>query len=128
MSTHLTREFTRYFVAGCLAFGSDFLVLVALTEWGGVNYLLSNVFGFGVGLVISYLLCIRWVFAVRRLKVPTREFGIFALLALVGLGLNEAVMFLVVEGGEVHYTLAKVAATGVVFVANFVMKKLVLFR
>lgn len=128
MTTFISREFSRYFVAGGLAFGCDFLVLATLTELAGVNYLISNVFGFCVGLIISYLLCIRWVFTIRRLQVPTHEFGVFALLALVGLGLNEVTMWLVVESVGLHYTLAKIAATGVVFLVNFGMKKLILFR
>jgi putative flippase GtrA len=124
----LTGEFLRYFVAGSLAFGSDFLVLVALTERGGVNYLVSNIFGFCCGLLISYLLCIRWVFSRRRLSVPTHEFAIFVLLALIGLGLNEGVLWLAVELAGQHYAVAKVMATGAVFVVNFLMKKFVLFR
>ena len=124
----LSGEFLRYFVAGCLAFGGDFLVLVGLTELGGVNYLVSNVFGFCCGLLISYLLCIRWVFIRRRVTVPAREFTIFTLLALVGLALNEAVLWTAVELAGQHYAVAKVVATGAVFVVNFLMKKLILFR
>lgn len=124
----LAGEFSRYFVAGSLAFGSDFLVLVALTERGGVNYLVSNLFGFCCGLLVSYLLCIRWVFSRRRLSVPTQEFAVFALLAMVGLGLNEAVLWMAVELAGQHYAVAKIVATGAVFVVNFVMKKMVLFR
>lgn len=124
----VTDEFLRYFVAGSLAFGSDFLVLVTLTEVGGINYLISNVFGFCCGLLVSYLLCIRWVFSRRNLSVPTHEFTIFALLSLVGLGLNEGLMWAVVELAGQHYAVAKVVATGAVFVVNFLMKKIVLFR
>lgn len=124
----LTGEFSRYFVAGSLAFGSDFLVLVALTELGGVNYLVSNLFGFCCGLLVSYLLCIRWVFARRRLTVPAQEFAVFVLLALVGLALNEGVLWAAVELAGQHYALAKVMATVAVFVVNFLMKKIVLFR
>lgn len=124
----LRMEVFRYFIAGGLAFGSDFLVLVALTELGGVNYLVSNIFGFCCGLLVSYLLCVRWVFARRRLSVPSQEFAIFALLALVGLGLNEGTMWAVVELAEQHYLIAKVVSTGIVFAINFGMKKVVLFR
>ena len=124
----LSAEFLRYLVAGSAAFGSDLAVLVALTELGGVNYLVSNVFGFCCGLLVSYLLCIRWVFARRRLTVPAREFAIFTLLALAGLALNEAVLWAAVELAGQHYALAKVVATGAVFGVNFLMKKMILFR
>jgi putative flippase GtrA len=124
----LAGEFSRYFAAGSLAFGSDFLVLVALTELAGVNYLVSNIFGFCCGLLVSYLLCVRWVFVRRRLSEPAQEFAIFVLLALVGLALNEGVLWIAVELAGQHYAVAKVVATGAVFVVNFLMKKIVLFR
>lgn len=122
------REFVRYFWAGMLAFGCDFLVLVAVTEVGGVNYLASNIFGFAAGLLTSYLLCIRWVFDRRRFQAASREFAVFSLVAVVGLGMNEAVMWSMVEMAGLHYTLAKILATGFVFVFNFSLKKIVLFR
>lgn len=122
------REFTRYFWAGMLAFGCDFLVLVALTEVGGVNYLASNIIGFAAGLLTSYLLCIRWVFDRRRFQAVSGEFAVFSLLAVAGLGINEAVIWSMVEMAGLHYTLAKILATGFVFVFNFSLKKIVLFR
>jgi putative flippase GtrA len=124
----IAREFFRYLWAGGLAFGSDLLVLVALTELAGLNYLVSNVFGFAVGLATSYLLCVRWVFERRRFQAASREFAVFTVVALVGLGINEAVMWGLVEKAGLHYTLAKVLATGFAFVVNFFLRKAVLFR
>lgn len=124
----LAGEFPRYFVAGSLAFGSDFLVMVGLTELAGVNYLVSNIFGFCCGLLVSYLLCVRWVFSRRRLAVPAQEFAVFFLLALVGLALNEGVLWLAVELAGQHYAVAKIVATAGVFVVNFLLKKMILFR
>lgn len=127
-SSPLAREFFRYFWAGCLAFGLDLLVLIALTELAGLHYLVANLFGFVVGLGIGYLLSIRWVFERRRLTLARHEFAIFFLLTLLGLGLNEGLMWGLVEYAAVHYTVAKVVATGAVFAVNFLMKKAVLFR
>jgi len=124
----LNREFSRYFWAGCLAFGTDFLVLVGLTEWIGLHYLVANLFSFAAGLTVSYLLCIRWVFERRRLASVHHEFGVFVLLTLVGLGMNEGAMWLGVELASLHYTLAKAVAAAGTFVINFLLKKIILFR
>lgn len=124
----MNREFIRYFWAGCLAFGADLLVLVGLTEWGGLHYLVANLFSFAAGLTVGYLLCIRWVFERRRLTRTSHEFAIFFGLTLVGLGLNESLIWAGVEYAGFHYALAKILATGAVFVVNYAMKKAVLFR
>ena len=124
----LTREFVRYFWAGCLVFGLDLAVLVALTELAGLHYLVANLFSFGVGLTVGYLLSIRWIFARRRVTRAHHEFTIFFLLTLIGLALNEGLIWAGVEFAGLHYTLAKVVATGTGFVVNFAMKKAVLFR
>ena len=124
----LAREFVRYFWAGCLVFGLDLAVLVALTELAGLHYLVANLFGFAVGLAAGYLLCTRWVFARRRLALAHREFAVFVGLTLIGLALNEGLIWAGVEFAGLHYTLAKVVATGAGFVVNFALKKAVLFR
>jgi putative flippase GtrA len=124
----LAREFVRYFWAGCLVFGLDLAVLVSLTELAGLHYLVANLFGFAVGLTAGYLLSIRWVFARRRLTRTRHEFMIFFILTLLGLALNQGLLWAGVEFAGLHYTLAKVVATGAGFVANFALKKAVLFR
>jgi putative flippase GtrA len=124
----LKGEFFRYFWAGCLAFGIDLLVLVGLAELAGLHYLIANLFSFAAGLTVSYLLCIRWVFEHRRLATAHHEFAIFTVLTLVGLGLNETIMWVGVECAGLHYVLAKGVAAGAVFAGNFLMKKEVLFR
>jgi len=122
------QEFRRYFGAGLAAFGSDFLLLVVLTEGLEVNYLASNIFGFLLGLFVSYVLSIKWVFEYRRFESLRQEMTLFVLLALVGLAVNEGILWLLVEVGALHYTMAKIAATGFVFVFNFVLRKAVLFH
>ena len=121
-------EFARYFWAGSLTFLTDFLILFALTEFAGINYLWSNLAGVLVGIVMSYLLCIKWVFQTRRYNRVTYEFPIFALTCAVGLVLNESLLWAFVAIGEIHYLGAKIIVTAVVFVVNFGLKKKVLFR
>jgi len=122
------REFMRYFVAGTLAFGVDFAVLIGLTELTQVSYLLANVAGFCLGLGVSYGLSVGWVFSTRRMQCAVSEFGIFLLVGLLGLLVNELVIWGLTDGAGLHYALAKIGATGVVFVLNFALRKIILFR
>lgn len=129
---HLNRKDTagelhRYLWAGSLAFGADFVVLFMATGLFGINYLISNIFSFSVGLFVSYTLCVKWVFRYRRLANTSHEFLIFSGVALVSLALSELCMWLMVEIGSVHYLAAKIAATGIIFLFNFALRKIILF-
>ena len=126
---HASRtEFTRYFWAGCLAFSVDFAVLLFLTEVVEINYLWSNLAAVSVGIVISYLLCVNWVFDNRRYNQVVFELPIFVLISIVGVLLNESLLWASVEFGEIHYLAAKIIVTLAVFVVNFCLKKVILFR
>jgi putative flippase GtrA len=126
---HVNRtEFSRYLLAGSLTFLADFMILILLTEFAGFNYLWSNLVGVFVGIVVSYLLCIKWVFLNRRYNQVVLEFPLFIITCLVGVLLNELMLWLLVEFGEVYYLTAKIIVTAVIFVFNFLLKKTLLFR
>src|SRR5689334_13711276 len=93
----------------------------------GWHYLVAAPAGFALGLVAAYVLSIRWVFAVRRVKDARLEFGIFAAVGLVGMAVNEAVLYGAVGHGGFSPELAKVASAAVVFAMNFVLRKVLLF-
>jgi putative flippase GtrA len=121
-------EFIRYFWAGGLATLADFSVLLLLTEIFEINYLWSNLVAVSVGLVLSYVLCVKWVFLDRRYNRVVLEFPLFVLTCIIGLLLNELLLWSLVEFVGTDYLLAKVIVTGVVFVVNFGVKKVILFR
>ena len=121
-------EFSRYFWAGCLTFLVDFLILFVLTELAGINYLWSNMVGVSVGILMSYLLCINWVFKSRRFNRVVFEIPLFILTCLFGISLNESLLWAFVTFGKIHYLGAKVIVTAAVFVVNFCLRKTLLFR
>ena len=45
---------------------------------------------------------------------------------MIGLGVNEAAMWIAVEGLGIHYMISKIGATAVVMVFNFVTRKIFL--
>ncbi|MGC8764190.1 MAG: GtrA family protein [Acidobacteriota bacterium] len=121
-------QFLRYTAVGGAAFAVDFGSLFLLTEYGGLHYLLSAALAFCLGLATNYLLSVAWVFPRRTLSNRWMEFSLFALIGVVGLGLNEAVLWLLTEGAGLHYLLSKAGAAVVVFLWNFFARKLSLFR
>jgi putative flippase GtrA len=120
-------EGSRYFLASALALGVDAGTYVVLIHLGGIQYLVSAPIGFAIGVTVIYLLSTRWVFRERRLSDARREFVIFVVIGILGLLLNELIIFLGVDRLALSYELAKVASAGIVFGFNFSARKLLLF-
>ncbi len=121
-------QLVRYLVSGGVAFAVDASLLYILTEWFGLHYLLSTVLSYAVGLVITYLFSIFWVFDHRSVNNKALEFSVFAMIGVMGLGLTSLFMWLFTSVCGLHYLLSKGVTTIVVFIWNFVAKKLLLFR
>jgi putative flippase GtrA len=120
-------QFLRYTVVGGLAFVIDLGALFVLTEFFYIHYLVSAALAFCLGLAVNYCLSIVWVFDKRTLKNPVAEFVIFGLLGVMGLGLNELLIFLLTGLGGVHYLGSKAVATALTYVWNFLSRKILLF-
>jgi putative flippase GtrA len=123
----LRRQFLRYAVVGGLAFAVDAGLLWALTALAGFYYLLSAAISFTAGLVVNYLLSRFWVFDRRTLSSTTLEFAIFTLIGIVGLGLNQLVMWGFTEKLGLYYLLSKCCAAGCVLLWSFGARKWALF-
>jgi putative flippase GtrA len=121
-------EFARYLVVGGLAFLVDFFTLYALTDWAHVYYLTSAAIAFVFGLACNYALSRVWVFDRRTIQNAFLEFVVFAVIGLIGLGFNEASMWFLKERVHLHYLLAKIDTTALVFLWNFFARKYSLFR
>lgn len=118
----------RYFFVGGGAFIADYLTLWFLTDICGLHYLLSAAIAFLVGLTCNYLLSTAWVFDHNRLKNRWAEFAVFAIIGVAGLGLNELIMYIGCDLLHLHYMVAKLISTGIVFFWNFFARKFILFK
>ena len=121
-------QFLRYTVVGGVAFVVDFGLLYLLTHYGGVYYLTSASLAFVVGLVINYTFSVLWVFSHRVVSNRWVEFGLFALVGVLGLGLNDLSMWLLTSVAGLYYLYSKLITTALVFVWNFAIRKVSLFR
>lgn len=126
-SKHLGVEFVRYVIVGATAFIVDFTLLSVLTECAGINYLVSSVLSYIIGLIITYTLSIKWIFAVRSVANTTIELFTFILIGVVGLALSALLMWLLTDKYLCHYQISKIITTIIVFIFNFIAKKVLLF-
>lgn len=123
---HSAVEFVRYFAVSLLALAVDMTILLIAARV--MHYLWAATAGFVAGALTSYLLATRWVFRKRRFEGRVRaEFAVYALVGVLGLGLNDLAIYLTVEFAGLPLLQAKLVAAGVTFFFNYVIRKLVLF-
>jgi len=117
----------KYFFVGGIAYTVDFGSLFILTDLVKIHYLISAAIAFTLGLITNYSLSIIWVFSKRTVANKRLEFILFSIIGLVGLGLNEVIIWFFTEWVHFHYLISKVFSTVVVFFWNFFARKKILF-
>ena len=122
----LIAQFMKFGVVGVIAFFIDYGLLAFCTEILHLNYLVSATIGFTVAVVFNYIASMRYVFTHKEDMSRRREFVIFVVLSIIGLILNNALMWAGVELLNIHYLVVKLFATVVVAIWNFVSRKLLL--
>lgn len=121
-------QFVRYFFVGGFAFVVDFGLLYILTEYAGLHYLLSATLSFISGLLVNYIISCIWVFSTSKFKNRLVEFLFFAAIGVVGLLLNDALIWLFTDCIGTHYMFSKIVAAAIVYLWNFFARKYLVFR
>ncbi len=153
----LMKQIMKFGIVGGLAFLIDFIVytivLRAIT-WE-YNYLLAGFAGFMISLIFNYLASMAFVFERKENADRKKEFSIFLVLSLIGMGINTLILWLcmdviyyhvgwvqnltmvileflhnigigIANATELAALASKVCATGVVMVYNFISRKMFL--
>ena len=124
---NLIKQILKFVVTGGTTFLIDFFLLWLFTDVCGINYLISNVLSFSISTVYNFLLSIKWVFDVLDQRSRARNLMWFFILSIVGLGLQQLLMWITVDFWAWHYLFAKFIVSVVVGVFNFITRK-VLFE
>lgn len=120
-------EFIRYAVASGIALLCDVGALTILTSVFDVSYLVSGAIAFIIGLIVIYILSTHWVFTELPRMNAWRAFAVFALIGIVGLGINELVLWVLTGWFGLFYLSSKAASIVLVFAWNFAARKRLLF-
>lgn len=119
--------FLRSIFVGGIAATADMGMVYVLVDFINIHYLISSTLGFIFGILINYYLSIFWVFEKKKLKRKTVEFTIFAIIGILGLLLNNLIMWFFTDIVTFHYLLSKIIAIILVFIFNFFTRKKILF-
>jgi putative flippase GtrA len=119
----LIQQFARFTVVGGIAFAIDWGTMTALTELFGVPYLISTTIGFIVSVIFNYRASMRYVFRHKEELSRRREFTVFVVLSVIGLGLNDLLMWVGTDIGGIDYRLTKILAAMLVAIYNFFTRR-----
>ncbi|MDD2435554.1 MAG: GtrA family protein [Bacilli bacterium] len=119
----LAKQIFKFLIVGGLAFLIDYALLYILTEYYGIYYLVSSIISFIISLIFNYIASIMFVFKTNK-KEKNKNFIFFIVGSIIGLGINQIVMYVMVEFIHVYYMFSKIVATGVVMVWNFITRKI----
>lgn len=124
MISNLLVQLFKFGLVGVVATVLDFLFLFLFTEVFGMYYLLSAAFSFVLSTLFNYAASMRFVFNSKFSNdEKTKELFLFIVLSVIGLLLNQFLMWLFVEKIAFYYMLAKIGATFFVMAWNFISRK-----
>ena len=127
-SRNLFQQIIKFGFVGGTAFIIDAGVLFILTEFFNIHYLISGAISFTASVIYNYILSVRWVFDARTDVNKAQELTVFIGLSVIGLGLNQVLMWIFVDKLNIYYMLSKIIATAIVMVYNFITRKLFIER
>lgn len=123
----VVREGIGYSAASGIGLAVDLALLWILIETADQHYLVAGTLSFLVGTIVVYALSVRLIFKKRRFDDRRVEFGLFALIGLIGVLINASVLKLAVDGFGAHYLVGKLASVGFTFSTNFGLRRALLF-
>lgn len=123
INNKLLLQIIRFSIVGGIATLIDFAVLYILKEFLGFHPILANTLSFTVSVIYNYIASIHWVFDVDKEKNKKKQFALFVIFSIIGLLINNAIMWICIVKYRIHYLIGKVLATIIVMIFNFVTRK-----
>lgn len=119
-------KFLKFCIVGSSGMIVDFGTTWLLKEKVRINKYFANSLGFILAATSNYFLNRFWTFHSENQLVAT-EYISFVLISIVGLGINNFVLYLLTEKMKLNFYLSKLFAIAVVTIWNFSMNCLITF-
>lgn len=146
----LIEQMLKFGIVGFVCFFIDYIIglitlniVLAIGVFGADSFSMGSqigsALGFTVSVIVNYILSFKFVFERKEDMNRKAEFIIFVILSVIGLGLNQLIIWVCTVpiysnvawiqklfGYNLAYTAAKVIATAIVMVYNFITRKIFL--
>ena len=120
---HLLVQIFNFGIVGVIATIIDFLFLYIFRDVFHLPLVLSNTLSFCISVVFNYFASMMFVFDVDKNKSKKKSFLLFIIFSVIGLILNDIIVYVVTEMIGIYYLLSKILATVIVMIFNFVTRK-----
>lgn len=118
----------KYFFVGGAAAAVDITIFFVFAKLFGFPYLTVGALGFIIATLVNYVLSTRFVFkSGARFSIKQEVILIYSV-SMVGLILNQLVLYACVDGVGLELMLSKLIATGSVFLWNFFARNYFIFK
>ena len=122
----LITQLFKFGIVGVLATLLEWILFYVLTNIIHIHYGISTAIAFLISTIFNYYLSVKYVFDVDKEKSKKRNFIIFVIFSIIGLGLNELILWISIEKLHIYNMIGKIIATGIVMIFNFITRKLFL--
>lgn len=116
----------KFIIVGGIATLLDWIIYYILYRFIGINPLIANIISFSISMIYNFYASCKYVFNVTKSKTKYRLFIEFIVFSLIGLGINELLIFVFYTNLSWNAMLVKILATAIVMVFNFVTRKMFL--
>lgn len=110
--------FLQFSIVGTMGMIIDFGLTYLCKEYLQWQKYIANTVGFSVAVCSNYILNRFWTFNSRNIEIA-HEFFLFMVISLIGLGINNFVLWLIHQQIGISFYYAKIAAIGVTVIWNF---------
>lgn len=123
----ILNKFLKFGVVGFSGVIVDFGFTFLFRNIIKINQYIANAIGFTLAASSNYILNRVWTFESNNPKILI-EFSEFFIIALIGLGINSLILWLLVSKFKMRFYFAKVFAIGITTLWNFVANVLFTFN
>ena len=119
----LVNKIIRFSIVGGIATLIDFVCLYIFKEFLNFNVILANTLSFIISVTYNYIASITWVFDTNKNKNKKVQFVLFVIFSIVGLIINNIILYILTDKLNIYYLISKVVATMIVMIFNFITRK-----
>ncbi len=116
----------KFVIVGGIATVIDWIIYYLLYNFLHIPPLVANILSFSVSVIYNYTASVKWVFDVNQNKNKKRMFIEFMIFSVIGLLLTELLLWLFIDLMSMNAMIAKIIATAIVMVFNFITRKIFL--
>lgn len=127
LTTSFILKFLKFSAVGFSGLLVDYSVTYIFKEWVKVQKYIANSIGFTVAASTNYILNRIWTFESDNPEIAF-EYTSFLIISLIGLGINNLVLWMILRNFKINFYVAKFFAIVVVTLWNFLANFFITFN